>query len=157
EGNVAPALAGAAKKLTASYDRVPGIQIRLAARWKIVAAQLEHPMPSFQDDRPIGAVIAGLPILPPPDVKAPAEQHARPAVAKLARGAGDDGGGGPRGRRSARFPAQAHKRRAVDPAAQSVRAASGWQSSHRRVRNVGLACHRLVGATGQWRERAREP
>src|SRR5262249_16230184 len=34
-----------------------------------IAAQLEHHMPAFQDDRLIGAVLAGLPTQPPPEAK----------------------------------------------------------------------------------------
>jgi CO/xanthine dehydrogenase Mo-binding subunit len=38
-------------------------------------------MPAFQDDRPVGAVIAGLPTQPPPDVKAPPENQMMGSIA----------------------------------------------------------------------------
>ncbi len=44
------------------------IQIALDDKGKIVAYQVDHYMPAMQDDRPIGAVIAGLPTMPAPDV-----------------------------------------------------------------------------------------
>jgi len=35
---------------------------------KLVAYQVDHYMPAMQDDRPVGAVLAGLPTMPAPDV-----------------------------------------------------------------------------------------
>ena len=47
------------------------VEIGLDANGKIIAYQIDHYMPAMQDDRPIGAVIAGLPTMPAPDAKAP--------------------------------------------------------------------------------------
>ena len=44
------------------------IQIALDDKGKMVAYQADHFMPAMQDDRPIGAVLAGLPTTPAPDV-----------------------------------------------------------------------------------------
>jgi CO/xanthine dehydrogenase Mo-binding subunit len=49
----------------ASYS---DIQLALDEKGKIVAYQIDHYMPAMQDDRPIGAVLAGLPTMPAPDV-----------------------------------------------------------------------------------------
>lgn len=46
------------------------VQIGLDARGKMVAYQVDHYMPAMQDDRPIGAVLAGLPTMPAPHEKA---------------------------------------------------------------------------------------
>src|SRR4029077_5192873 len=46
------------------------VQIGLDADGKMVAYQIDHYMPAMQDDRPVGALIAGLPTMPAPDVKA---------------------------------------------------------------------------------------
>jgi CO/xanthine dehydrogenase Mo-binding subunit len=46
------------------------IQVALDANGKIVGYQADHYMPAMQDDRPVGALIAGLPTMPPPDVQA---------------------------------------------------------------------------------------
>ena len=46
------------------------IQIGLDAGGKIVGYQADHYMPAMQDDRPVGALIAGLPTAPPPDPSA---------------------------------------------------------------------------------------
>jgi len=46
------------------------IQLALDANGKIVGYQADHYMPAMQDDRPVGALIAGLPTMPPPDVQA---------------------------------------------------------------------------------------
>jgi CO/xanthine dehydrogenase Mo-binding subunit len=43
-------------------------QIGINAEGKISAYQIDHFMPAMQDDRPIGAVLAGLPTMPAPDV-----------------------------------------------------------------------------------------
>jgi nicotinate dehydrogenase subunit B len=45
------------------------IQIGLDANGKIVAYGADHYMPAMQDDRPVGALIAGLPTIAAPDVK----------------------------------------------------------------------------------------
>ena len=45
------------------------IQIGLDAKGKIVAYGADHYMPAMQDDRPVGALIAGLPTIPAPDLK----------------------------------------------------------------------------------------
>jgi CO/xanthine dehydrogenase Mo-binding subunit len=47
------------------------VEIGLDANGKMVAYQVDHYMPAMQDDRPVGALIAGLPTMPAPDVKAP--------------------------------------------------------------------------------------
>jgi len=45
------------------------IKLGLDAGGKIVAYQADHYMPAMQDDRPIGAVLAGLPTPPAPDAR----------------------------------------------------------------------------------------
>jgi nicotinate dehydrogenase subunit B len=45
------------------------IQIALDAKGKIAAYQVDHYMPAMQDDRPVGAVLAGLPTMAPPNPK----------------------------------------------------------------------------------------
>ena len=47
------------------------ISIGLDAGGRIVGYEADHFMPAMQDDRPIGAVLAGLPTMPAPDVKGP--------------------------------------------------------------------------------------
>jgi len=44
------------------------IEIALDEKGKMAAYQIDHYMPAMQDDRPIGAVLAGLPTMPAPDV-----------------------------------------------------------------------------------------
>ena len=56
---------------TSSPAAYSDVQIGLDAQGNIVGAQLDHHMPAMQDDRPIGAVVAGLPTMPPPGVTAP--------------------------------------------------------------------------------------
>jgi len=52
------------------------IQIGLDAGGKIAAYSADHYMPAMQDDRPIGAVLAGLPTMPAPgDKNAPPSQN----------------------------------------------------------------------------------
>ncbi|HUE65441.1 MAG TPA: molybdopterin cofactor-binding domain-containing protein [Rhizomicrobium sp.] len=46
------------------------ISIGLDANGKIAAYEADHYMPAMQDDRPIGAVLAGLPTMPAPNEKA---------------------------------------------------------------------------------------
>jgi CO/xanthine dehydrogenase Mo-binding subunit len=43
-------------------------QLAIDEKGKIAAYQIDHYMPAMQDDRPIGAVIAGLPTMPAPQV-----------------------------------------------------------------------------------------
>jgi len=45
------------------------VEIGLDARGKMIAYQIDHFMPAMQDDRPIGAVLAGLPTMPAPTEK----------------------------------------------------------------------------------------
>jgi CO/xanthine dehydrogenase Mo-binding subunit len=45
------------------------VQIALDEKGKMAAYQIDHYMPAMQDDRPIGAVLAGLPTMPAPQVK----------------------------------------------------------------------------------------
>lgn len=47
------------------------VEIGLDPNGKIAAYQIDHYMPAMQDDRPVGAVLAGLPTMPAPQVKAP--------------------------------------------------------------------------------------
>ncbi len=47
------------------------VEIALDASGKMMAYQVDHYMPAMQDDRPVGAVLAGLPTMPAPDVNAP--------------------------------------------------------------------------------------
>jgi CO/xanthine dehydrogenase Mo-binding subunit len=46
------------------------VEIGLDAKGKMVAYQVDHYMPAMQDDRPIGAVLAGLPTMAAPNEKA---------------------------------------------------------------------------------------
>ena len=46
------------------------VQLWLDASGNIVGYQVDHYMPAMQDDRLVGALIAGLPTMPAPDVKA---------------------------------------------------------------------------------------
>ena len=45
------------------------VEIGLDANGKMVAYQVDHYMPAMQDDRPVGAVLAGLPTMPAPSEK----------------------------------------------------------------------------------------
>jgi CO/xanthine dehydrogenase Mo-binding subunit len=45
------------------------VTLALDEKGKIAGYQIEHHMPAMQDDRPIGAVIAGLPTMPAPEVE----------------------------------------------------------------------------------------
>jgi CO/xanthine dehydrogenase Mo-binding subunit len=51
----------------ASYSDV---EIALDAKGKMAAYQIDHYMPAMQDDRPVGAVLAGLPTMAAPNEKA---------------------------------------------------------------------------------------
>jgi len=44
------------------------VELAVDDQGKLAAYQIDHYMPPMQDDRPIGAVIAGLPTMPAPDV-----------------------------------------------------------------------------------------
>jgi CO/xanthine dehydrogenase Mo-binding subunit len=44
------------------------VQLGIDEKGKIIAYQVDHYMPAMQDDRPIGAILAGLPTMPAPDV-----------------------------------------------------------------------------------------
>jgi CO/xanthine dehydrogenase Mo-binding subunit len=46
------------------------VEIGLDAKGKMVAYQVDHYMPAMQDDRPVGAVLAGLPTMAAPNEKA---------------------------------------------------------------------------------------
>jgi len=54
---------------TQSSAAFSDIQLALDEKGKIVGYQIDHFMPAMQDDRPIGAVIAGLPTMPAPEVE----------------------------------------------------------------------------------------
>jgi CO/xanthine dehydrogenase Mo-binding subunit len=53
---------------TQSAASFSDVQIAIDEKGKITAYQSDHFMPAMQDDRPIGAVLAGLPTMPAPDV-----------------------------------------------------------------------------------------
>jgi len=55
---------------TQSPAAMSDVEIGLDANGKMVAYQVDHYMPAMQDDRPIGAVLAGLPTMPAPNEKA---------------------------------------------------------------------------------------
>jgi len=54
---------------TQSAAAFSDVQIALDAKGRIAAYQIDHFMPAMQDDRPIGAVLAGLPTMPAPQVQ----------------------------------------------------------------------------------------
>jgi CO/xanthine dehydrogenase Mo-binding subunit len=56
---------------TQSAAAFSDVQIGLDANGKIAGYQIDHYMPAMQDDRPVGALIAGLPTMAAPDVKNP--------------------------------------------------------------------------------------
>ena len=45
------------------------VQLAIDDKGKLAAYQVDHYMPAMQDDRPIGAVIAGLPTMPAPEIE----------------------------------------------------------------------------------------
>ena len=53
---------------TQSSAAFSDVQLALDDKGKLVGYQVDHYMPAMQDDRPIGAVLAGLPTMPAPDV-----------------------------------------------------------------------------------------
>jgi nicotinate dehydrogenase subunit B len=54
---------------TQSSAAFSDVELALDERGKIAGYQIDHYMPAMQDDRPIGAVIAGLPTMPAPEVE----------------------------------------------------------------------------------------
>src|SRR5579863_3012818 len=44
------------------------VQVAIDEKGKMAGYQIDHYMPAMQDDRPVGAVLAGLPTMPAPDV-----------------------------------------------------------------------------------------
>ena len=58
---------------TQSPPGISNVRIGWDANGHITAYQADHYMPAMQDDRLVGAVLAGLPTPPPPDVAVPAE------------------------------------------------------------------------------------
>jgi nicotinate dehydrogenase subunit B len=54
---------------TQSAAAFSDIELAIDEKGKIAAYQIDHYMPAMQDDRPIGAVIAGLPTMPAPEVE----------------------------------------------------------------------------------------
>ena len=63
---------------TSSPPAVCDVQLALDPDGSIVGAQFDHYMPAMQDDRPIGAVLAGLPTMKAPDVEGPSDPGAGP-------------------------------------------------------------------------------
>jgi CO/xanthine dehydrogenase Mo-binding subunit len=55
---------------TSSPAGFSDVEIGLDAKGQIVAYQADHHMPAMQDDRPVGAILAGLPTMPAPSEKA---------------------------------------------------------------------------------------
>jgi nicotinate dehydrogenase subunit B len=53
---------------TQSSAAFSDIELAIDEKGKIAGYQIDHYMPAMQDDRPIGAVIAGLPTMPAPEV-----------------------------------------------------------------------------------------
>ena len=53
---------------TQSAAAFSDLQIAVDGRGKMLAYQADHYMPAMQDDRPIGAILAGLPTMPAPEV-----------------------------------------------------------------------------------------
>jgi CO/xanthine dehydrogenase Mo-binding subunit len=54
---------------TQSSAAFSDVELALDEKGRIAAYQIDHYMPAMQDDRPIGAVIAGLPTMPAPQVE----------------------------------------------------------------------------------------
>jgi nicotinate dehydrogenase subunit B len=53
---------------TQSAAAFSDVQVALDEKGKMAAYQIDHYMPAMQDDRPVGAVLAGLPTMSAPDV-----------------------------------------------------------------------------------------
>jgi CO/xanthine dehydrogenase Mo-binding subunit len=56
---------------TSSPPGFADVKIAFDAQGKMTGYEIDHHMPAMQDDRLVGAVIAGLPTMPAPDVQAP--------------------------------------------------------------------------------------
>ncbi len=56
---------------TQSPAAIADVEIGLDAQGKMAAYQIDHYSPAMQDDRPVGAVLAGLPTMAPPVPKPP--------------------------------------------------------------------------------------
>ena len=56
---------------TSSPPGFSDVQIALDANGTITGFEIDHHMPAMQDDRLVGAVLAGLPTMPPPGVEVP--------------------------------------------------------------------------------------
>jgi CO/xanthine dehydrogenase Mo-binding subunit len=54
---------------TQSSAAYSDVQLAIDEKGKMAAYQIDHYMPAMQDDRPIGAILAGLPTMPAPQVK----------------------------------------------------------------------------------------
>ena len=54
---------------TQSPAALADVEIGLDAHGKMIAYQVDHYMPAMQDDRPVGAILAGLPTMAPPNPK----------------------------------------------------------------------------------------
>ena len=67
QGTVPPALAAASQKLAATYE-IPFMK-HAPIGPTMAVADVHHYMPAMQDDRPVGALLAGLPTMPPPGLK----------------------------------------------------------------------------------------
>src|SRR5215472_5557982 len=68
---------------TQSAAAFSDVQIAIDEKGKMAAYQVDHYMPAMQDDRPVGAILAGLPTAPAPEAKAEG------AVASTANGIED--------------------------------------------------------------------
>ena len=53
---------------TQSPISISDVELAVDDQGKLAAYQIDHYMPPMQDDRPVGAVLAGLPTMPAPDV-----------------------------------------------------------------------------------------
>ena len=53
---------------TQAAAAISDVQIAIDEKGKIAAYQIDHYMPAMQDDRPVGAILAGLPTMSAPDV-----------------------------------------------------------------------------------------
>jgi CO/xanthine dehydrogenase Mo-binding subunit len=54
---------------TQSPAALADVEIGLDANGKMIAYEVDHYMPAMQDDRPVGAILAGLPTMAPPNPK----------------------------------------------------------------------------------------
>ena len=53
---------------TQSAAAFSDVEVAIDGKGKIASYQIDHHMPAMQDDRPIGAVLAGLPTMAPPNI-----------------------------------------------------------------------------------------